>query len=310
MPEQTPEHDPGHLDIDAVSAYVDSDLEAADVAAIRFHLRQCPACDREVLEIRTTVVLLSGLPQYEPRRSFCLGQEHARAGRRRSAAQEASPWTPPALPLGQPGSSTTVLPPAGSSGPGWLPGLHVAALVVGALLLLVTVGDLTGFAPGDDTPMQLAAPTAAAELPPPPMAALPAAEMAPRDAVSIANDIADDAGPGAPMAAFQPDLAADGTESDNSASQEMLAEQEPPAAARVVGTSAGIAAVTRAIPTPGAGVAPAESGGQSDAAIRESAGGREEPSRLRIVQLALALALAWIVVSIVGLRWVRRGRQA
>ena len=79
MPDYPPGERPGHLDIDAVSAFVDRDLEAADLTTIEFHLSQCPACEREVLEIRTTVLLLSGLPQYEPRRSFLLGHEHARA---------------------------------------------------------------------------------------------------------------------------------------------------------------------------------------------------------------------------------------
>ena len=79
MTDHHPADRPGHLDIDAVSAFVDRDLEPDDLTTIEFHLHECPACHREVLEIRTTVVLLAGLPQYTPRRSFCLGHEHARA---------------------------------------------------------------------------------------------------------------------------------------------------------------------------------------------------------------------------------------
>jgi anti-sigma factor RsiW len=82
MPEHAPGDTPGHLDIDAVSAFIDRDLHDDDFAVISMHLTQCPDCEREVLEVRTTVFLLSTLPQYEPRRSFCLGQEHARASRR------------------------------------------------------------------------------------------------------------------------------------------------------------------------------------------------------------------------------------
>ena len=76
MTDHHPADRPGHLDIDAVSAFVDRDLEPDDLTTIEFHLHECPACHREVLEIRTTVVLLAGLPQYTPRRSFCLGHEH------------------------------------------------------------------------------------------------------------------------------------------------------------------------------------------------------------------------------------------
>src|ERR671910_904976 len=78
MTDHHPADRPGHLDIDAVSAFVDRDLEPDDLTTIEFHLHECPACHQEVLEIRATVVLLAGLPQYTPRRSFCLGHEHAR----------------------------------------------------------------------------------------------------------------------------------------------------------------------------------------------------------------------------------------
>src|SRR5215203_2232433 len=98
MTDHQPADRPGHLDIDAVSAFIDRDLEADDLTTIEFHLHECPACHREVLEIRTTVVLLTGLPQYTPRRSFCLGHEFARASRRRlppSRCHRQLPrWTP------------------------------------------------------------------------------------------------------------------------------------------------------------------------------------------------------------------------
>src|SRR3712207_4717154 len=98
MTEHHPADRPGHLDIDAVSAFIDRDLGSDELATIEFHLQECPPCYREVLEIRTTVVLLSGLPQYAPRRSFCLGHEHARAGRRRNRAPHDLPWGGSAVP--------------------------------------------------------------------------------------------------------------------------------------------------------------------------------------------------------------------
>ena len=111
MPEHAPGDTPGHLDIDAVSAYIDRDLHDDDFAVILTHVTQCPDCAREVLEVRTTVFLLNTLPQYEPRRSFCLGHEHARAARRR-AAQAAPAWDAGPLPASvAPASAPAAAPP-------------------------------------------------------------------------------------------------------------------------------------------------------------------------------------------------------
>src|SRR5215210_3587032 len=135
MTDHHPADRPGHLDIDAVSAFVDRDLAADELTTIEFHLHECPACHREVLEIRTTVVLLSGLPQYTPRRSFCLGHEHARASRR--GLPRGRSWPGPFFSTGHPTSAAfgVTHAEAGRS-TGWLPGLQAAALVIGALLLL------------------------------------------------------------------------------------------------------------------------------------------------------------------------------
>lgn len=175
--------------------------------------------------------------------------------------------------------------------------------MVGALLLLVTAGDLTGFVPADADPMQLVAPTALAETPVPPMAAMPAPESV-QPAAEQAEEamVAREAMPASFDAEFaQAPADTDGTEAGLSASDEVPAARAPAAA-----TSAALAAVTQAIPTPGA--APASDGTAGTAAFAEQSGSDGQPSRLRIVQLALALLLAWIVVSIAGLRWVRRLR--
>src|SRR5919112_3745503 len=150
---------PGHLDIDAVSAFVDRDLEPDELTTIEFHLHECPACHREVLEIRTTVVLLAGLPRYTPRRSFCLGHEHARASRRRLPRGHSR--SDPFGASGYPASAATAVAHAETGrAAGWLPGLQAAAMVVGVLLLLVTTSDLMGMPPqpadwlSDETPVQ------------------------------------------------------------------------------------------------------------------------------------------------------------
>lgn len=306
MPEQHPGEHPGHLDIDAVSAYVDRDLEAAELTTIAMHLGQCPACEREVLEIRTTVLLLSRLPAYEPRRSFLLGQEHARASRR-DRPRPAMPALSPPLPASQLPGGGTPGPIAGPPVSGWMPALQVAALVTGVLLLLITVGDLSGFVGQEPAAVQLAAPTALAEAPP--LEALPADSgdsSAPMAAIAPDSDAVQAPAP-APEAAFQ--QAADeagGTFGASSASDEVSEREElARSVPRLAATSVAAASVTQAIPTPGAATTAVDSAAPEGAATAADDG---SPSRLRIVQLALALILAWLVVSMAGARWIRRLR--
>jgi hypothetical protein len=296
MTEQHPADRPGHLDIDAVSAFVDRDFSPDELAMLAMHLHACPGCQREVLEIRTTVILLAGLPQYTPRRSFCLGHEHARASRRRSRAGNQS-WSAGTLPPGYPAAVLGASP----RGAGWLPSLQAAAMVIGALLLLVTSSDLFGMPPQpadwltepDAAPMGYLATSAPLPAQPVPTAALaPDADVAPPAAAPESEAAAG-------IAAEQ----AGGTVSDDSASEQVLMGDDLVRSAPAYATSAAIAAVTQPAPTPGLlAREPAA------AEAREPGGG--EPSRLRLVQIALAFALAWLVVSIVGLRWVRGVRGA
>jgi hypothetical protein len=291
MTEQHPADRPGHLDIDAVSAFVDRDFAPDELAMLHIHLHECPACQREVLEIRTTVVLLAGLPQYTPRRSFCLGYEHARASRRSRSGNQ--PWSAGDLPLGYPAPALAA-PPRGAS---WLPGLQAAAMVIGALLLLVTSSDLIGMPPQpagwlsepEPVPMDFLA------VPPPQLA-----QPLPTAALESDSDVVPP--PAAPESEAATGIAADeagGTGGDDNASEEVLTGDEQVRSAPAYATSAAIAAVTQAAPTPGLlARSPAAA-----AEAREPGGG--EPSRVRLVQIALAFALAWLVVSIVGLRWVR-----
>jgi cobalamin biosynthesis Mg chelatase CobN len=162
-------------------------------------------------------------------------------------------------------------------------------MVAGVLLLLVTVGDWRGFS-GDLAPQQFAAPTAAAGLP---------AEQAPAAAP-------------APNVAFQADVdseqpitASNGTNRVDSASQE-LSEQSASRSAVVATRSVGAAAVTQ--PLSGADTAPEAVSTVTVESAETTVSEREPGSRLRLVQIALFAILAWLVVTIVGLRWVRRLR--
>jgi hypothetical protein len=308
MTDHHPADRPGHLDIDAVSAFVDRDLEPDDLTTIEFHLHECPACHREVLEIRTTVVLLAGLPQYTPRRSFCLGHEHARASRRRASRPQS--WSGSFAPTGYPASAASAVAHAEPSRTAvWLPGLQAAATVIGVLLLLVTTSDLMGMPP---QPAEwLSEPEApvtqmefrAEHAPAPAQPSAPALEAASdRDA---ALDPANSNAETSFRVASNP---SEGTTDGDSASQGVREDAETANTAFGVATSSALAAVTRAVPTPGAGLAQSPETATADADAPAVA--PAQPSRLRLAQLALAFALAWLVVTIVGLRWVRGLRRA
>ena len=315
MTEQHPADRPGHLDIDAVSAFIDRDLGPDDLATIEFHLHECPPCYREVLEIRTTVVLLTGLPQYTPRRSFCLGHEHARA-RRRSRVPRGPSWADPFVPSTYPASATASVT-RGESGraAGWLPGLQAAAMVVGALLLLVTTSDLIGMPPQpaswlseSEAPLQQTQNLSARppQAPPAPAPAIEPASDSGGESEAASESEPAEANPEPSFTLVGNESA--GTTSGDSASEEVLEDVETAETARSVATNAALAAVTSAVPTPASGLArsPETATDGADAPAATDA----QPSRLRLAQLVLAFALAWLVVSIVGLRWVRGLRRA
>lgn len=108
-----------HLDGEALSDYLDDALEPDERTAATAHLKACGDCRRELAELRATVALLRGLPQYRPRRSFQLGREHApRAG--------VGFWER------------------------LLPALRAATIAVAVLLVVVSAGDLVSSRLGDD----------------------------------------------------------------------------------------------------------------------------------------------------------------
>lgn len=70
-----------HLDLATVTAFVDGMLSPLERERVAAHLATCAACQVEVNEIRTTVELLHGLPEYRQRRTFRLDQTVARRER-------------------------------------------------------------------------------------------------------------------------------------------------------------------------------------------------------------------------------------
>lgn len=272
-----------HLDLDALSAYLDGALEPGEMAAARAHLATCPECAQDLAEMRATVALLQGLPQYAPRRSFQLGPEHARGAEGATAR----------VSRGLEGWFERLLP--------WFPTLRIATVAVAVLLVAVIAGDLvtnrgsessgpaqTGriMADATDSGAELPAPAPAMEVPPIEEDAESAQDVAPRSA------------------AFQPTMS-------------VFAESEPLATGESItfgardaltGTDSAVPASLEvdeagedasrlvASPTAPATAAPEEP---------EPAAG---PSGWRLAQVGLGLALVWLIVSLVGLNRIRRNR--
>jgi hypothetical protein len=70
-----------HLTPEQLTAYLDGGLPAGERTRLDDHLRECLDCRHELIDLRSTVVLLRGLPEYRPRRSFQLTPEQVDATR-------------------------------------------------------------------------------------------------------------------------------------------------------------------------------------------------------------------------------------
>jgi hypothetical protein len=296
MTDQHPDARPGHLDVDAVSAYVDRDFGPDDLETLERHLRECPPCQREVLEIAATVLLLSALPQYAPPRSFCLGVEYARRARHGATG---GAWPGDTFPAWQ--SPPGMAEPGGRFG-GWLPGLQTVAVAVGAMLLLVTMGDMLGMPSATGLPF--AAPGAVSTIQAD-IAIEHQPAPAPASNTGGEEDVALESAPAAPTAepaAFvQPAPAEDdGTDQGDSASEVMPVED-----AAAPGPASGASSSVVALLTPVAEAAresPAERVGATNG---QATTGSARAFDVRLVQIVLAVILGWLVVTIVGLRRVR-----
>ena len=270
-----------HLDLDALSAYLDGALEPGEMAAARAHLATCPECAQDLAEMRATVALLQGLPQYAPRRSFQLGPEHARGAEGATAR----------VSRGLEGWFERLLP--------WFPTLRIATVAVAVLLVAVIAGDLvtnrgsessgpaqTGriMADATDSGAELPAPAPAMEVPPIEEDAESAQDVAPRSA------------------AFQPTMS-------------VFAESEPLATGESItfGARDALTGTDSAVPASlevdeaeedASGIVASPTAPATVAPEEPAAG----PSGWRLAQVGLGLALVWLIVSLVGLNRIRRNR--
>lgn len=255
-----------HLDLDALGAWLDAGLDEVDRRAVADHLAGCALCRGDLAELRATVALLRGLPQYAPRRSFRLGPEHAG----RAARAE--------------GRLLRLLPA--------LPALRAAAFAVAVLLSAVVAGDLVSTS-GDDAPDERVSTSrdgAVAE------EAAPAAG----DAFVAQEEQGDGESP-ADADLAQDTIVVSGTESVGAASNRVegpvgaVPEIAPDARRTTAGDSAADTGEVDALP-------PAAPDAGGDAAGSDGGG----PSGWRLAEIALGLLLAGLLGVLLAVRRVNR----
>lgn len=66
------QHNNAHLTIAQLSAYLDKELAAEELALCEAHVQTCQPCQAALADLRLTSALLNGLPQVEVPRSFTL----------------------------------------------------------------------------------------------------------------------------------------------------------------------------------------------------------------------------------------------
>lgn len=310
-----------HLDLDALNAYLDRGLTSDDSRLAAAHLATCADCRRELVELRATVSLLRGLPQYTPRRSFRLGPEHAR------------------IPTGITGWLGRLLPP--------LPALRVATAIVALLLVAVTLGDVVSHR-GDDGNDDEGAPSAALrpaqesgddgaatgdgtnpvaatsistgdpglDRAPQPTAIAAAREAAPAEvqaaapAAAASESFAEESVPTPPDLAAEPAAPArSATDADQTAGALAavptvtpvgVVASPPPPIGRMDDAAAGNGAASPVGPND-----PAAGGVASDETAAEE---RSRPSNWRLAEVGLGLLLLWFLVGLAGLQ--RLGARA
>jgi anti-sigma factor RsiW len=301
-----------HPDAETLSAYLDDRLPPRDRAVVVAHAAGCADCRRELAELRATVALLRGLPQYAPRRSFRL-----------TPAQTVRPTAP---------------------GWGWfarllpaLPALRAATVAVAILLLAVSVGDVLVHRDDEDPSRQaFEAPATTRDEAVGTEPAAPASEgaggepslameaAAPTTApTAAAGNQAPAAVQDAPMAAQAAPTTPAGPEAARAAGAPEAAgaaqpEEEAPAADEAPQTGAaapppaatatfGPTATAIAGPTPADDAAATGAAGDGAAQDADADGDEDDdPSGWRLAEVGLGLLLLWLIVTVAGLQRLRR----
>jgi anti-sigma factor RsiW len=297
-----PESTERHLSLETLSAYADGQLSAKEQTEARTHLGSCAFCQEELRGLRATTMLMRSLPELQPTRSFQLGPEYAK---------KAGPET------AKVGWLERLL--------GGMPALRTATAAVALLLVVVVAGDVltNNTSNNQRQAVQVSVPTSnpvivapatntaeAATLfqskPTAPESAEPTLAAPEAPAVQqkeVPTEEAQSEGAPADAASGGSDRATAADEAQNdqiqaagaAAPAEMTATPEPTSTATPYPTATLQPTATIA-PTSTATAVPATTSGMSN----------NDERNWRIAEIALSLLLAWLIVTWIGLKRLRR----
>jgi hypothetical protein len=288
------DHEDRHLSLETISAYLDAELTADERGVAAAHLSTCQHCQSELQSLRATTTLMRSLPDMRPAKSFQLGPEYAKNAR----GAAGSSWLARML--------------------GLMPALRAATAAVALLLVVVVAGDvLTNQDNGNqERPAvttnvnstasdQYTAPTSTSantlmiesEAPTAPSGegdnAAPAGAAAPNEAAKEESATREDS-----------EVSAMQAQEEGAADESRAAEPEQTSSPALQPAAPAPTMTVEPSPTPEptatlqstATPAPSEASGTSEGST----------SNWRIAEIALGLLLAWLIVTLVGLRRFRR----
>jgi anti-sigma factor RsiW len=302
------DHEDSHLSLETLSAYLDAELTAEERSAASAHLSACELCQTEFQSLRATTVLMRGLPEMRPARSFHLGPEFAKNTR----GAVGSSWL------------TRML--------GLMPALRAATAAVAMLLVVVVAGDVLtndhGSNPRQSQPVVTTNSTATAPI----MitatteAAPPANTQADSVMMGAPTEPGTDAESAAAAGAAGPEEAAPSETVSTKATEEVPAGEDTQVSSLQVEDSSAAdesredepgqtsisieqpaAPIPTATPEPSPTPEPTATTQTTPTSTPSESSGTSEgrASNWRIAEIALGLLLAWLIVTLIGLRRLR-----
>jgi anti-sigma factor RsiW len=288
-----------HLSLETLTAYADGQLSAKEQNEATTHLASCAFCQEELRSLQATATLMRSLPESQPTRSFQLGPEYAKNVRPETAK---AGWLERLL--------------------GGMPALRTATAAVAMLLVVVVAGDMLTNNTSNEHPQGVQVPASTSN----PVIAAPATNTAQSSTLFQSNVTAPESAQptlvapavqqkevtteeaqteSAPAnaASGESDRATSADESQNdqiqaagaAAPAEMTATPEPTSTATPRPTATVEPTATLA-PTLTATSVPASTSGTTN----------NDERNWRIAEIALSLLLAWLIVTWIGLKRLRR----
>jgi hypothetical protein len=298
-----PESAERHLSLETLSAYSDGQLSANERTEARTHLESCVFCQEELRGLRSTTMLMRGLPELQPTRSFQLGPEYAKKVGSETAK---AGWLERLL--------------------GGMPALRTATAAVALLLVVVVAGDVltNNTSNNQREAIQVSAPTSNPVIVAPATNTAEAATLFQSKATAPESAEPTLAAPEAPAgqqneaptekaqtesgpanaASGESDRATEADEGQNdqiqaagaAAPAEMTPTPPEPTSTATPRPTATLEPTATPTPTSIATAVPASTSGTSN----------NDERNWRIAEVALSLLLAWLIVTWIGLKRLRR----